>query len=433
MSVQLPPHDVWAERSLLGITIMHPDICGDAFQSVSPEDFYTPLHQDLAVVVSKMMRDRIPVDPTTVLGQVTAQGKGTRITGHWLLGLVQEAWSPHSAATLAETIRGHAGTRTVVHGLTRALQRLETVDAAFDPREDLRSMTAELRGFCDLAESIAAPVQERVPRGMGEFLSTPDTHDWLVPGMMERGERAVITGAEGGGKSVLVTQLATAMAGSLHPFTANLLGDGSHTIRVLVVDCENSAAQSRRRFRWMVDKVDEIREVRSAERVNWNEQMFIEIRPAGIDLLSTRDVSWLESCISATAPDLVVLGPLYKLHHENPNDESPARELAWVLDGLRDRHGFALLTEAHAGNATDMQGRRNMRPIGSSLWRRWPEYGFGLSRATDDPGKARAERVDVIAWRGSREERAWPSTLHHAHVLPWMPDVDYYADVESSF
>jgi hypothetical protein len=93
--------------------------------------------------------------------------------------------------------------------------------------------------------------------------------------------------------------------------------------------------------------------------------MSIEVRPAGIDLRTGDDVAWLERAIADTNPDLLVLGPLYKLHRMNPNEEQPARDVVWVLDGLRERYGFALLTEAHAGKATTGDGRRNMSPSGS--------------------------------------------------------------------
>ena len=241
-------------------------------------------------------------------------------------------------------------------------------------------------------------------------------------GLFVAGRECVVTH-----NSVLCSQLATCMAGGLHPFTAAPLGVGNRGIRVLIVDCENSAPQSRRRFRWMVHLVDAARAKHGLSPMDWSESMFIDTRPAGIDLLSAKDTSWLEHAITQTAPDLLVLGPLYKLHHLNPNDETAARELVWVLDSLRERHGFALLTEAHAGNGTDSSGDRMMRPLGSSLFRRWPEFGFGLRRAKADTSKGRAELVDVVSWRGSREERQWPSSLHHSHVLPWTPaDPDYY-------
>ncbi|WP_433621623.1 AAA family ATPase [Nocardia sp. CA-120079] len=141
---------------------------------------------------------------------------------------------------------------------------------------------------------------------------------------------------------------------------------------------------------------------------DWNDAMSIEVRPAGIDRRTGDDRAWLERALD---PDLLVLGPLYKLHRMNPNEEQPVRGVVWVLDGLRERYGFALLTEAHAGKATTGDGRRNMSPIGASLWLRWSEFGFGLARAAEDPGKGRAEIVDVVSWRGSREERDWPSNF----------------------
>ena len=209
------------------------------------------------------------------------------------------------------------------------------------------------------------------------------------------------------------------------------MGNGDKASRVLVIDCENSDDQSRRRYRWVIDRVKAVREQNDYASVDWNEQMRIDTKPAGIDLLSGRDISWLENAIQSLAPDLLALGPLYKLHHRDPSEETSAREVAHVIDGLRERHGFALLTEAHAGNSNDMQGQRVMRPIGSSLWRRWPEFGFGIRRAKDDPGLARASQVDVVSWRGAREERAWPARLSHGHTLPWIPDAEYYDSMNS--
>jgi replicative DNA helicase len=259
-----------------------------------------------------------------------------------------------------------------------------------------------------------------VPLTMTEFLDGPLDFDWIVPGLLERGERMIITGIEGGGKTWLCSQLAATIGGGVHPFTGAVLGQGERGIRVTVIDCENSAVQSRRRFKRILAQVDRLRCDAGYDPAEWKQQIAIDIRPEGINLLRTKDVSWLEHAISATAPDLLVLGPLYKTFNADPSDETAARAVTAVLDGLRARHGFALLTEAHAGKGEGVDGARRMAPIGSSLWMRWPEYGYGLRRARD-AREARAELVDVVAWRGSREERQWPAQLRHAHRLPWEP------------
>ncbi len=420
-------YDMTAEKALLGVTMLSPEACRAVFLAVRHDDWFHPACRDLASVVAEMLTAGAGVDPNSVL--VTAMSRGlvpARISPVFALECQQMAWAPESAPVLAQRIRDLSAARRLWQVGTRAAQRMESAWETGVDAVEISAAVTELRRACDDAEGILAD-NEQAPMSIGSFLDQPDERDWLIPGLLERMERIVLTGAEGGGKSVLATQLAVCMGAGLHPFTAAPLGAGHRGIRVLVVDCENSEAQSRRRFSWILRSAEAARHKHGLAPIDWDDQMFITCRPAGIDLLSSRDVAWLEQSITKCAPDLLVLGPLYKLHHANPNDETAARELVWVLDSLRERHGFALLTEAHAGNGTDQTGDRMMRPLGSSLFRRWPEFGFGLRRSKTDPGKARAQLVDVVSWRGSREERDWPSKLQHSHVLPWMPaDPDYY-------
>ncbi|AXQ65168.1 helicase [Gordonia phage Schmidt] len=422
-----PLFDEFAEQALLGTVMSSPGAVVDVFRSVAPDDWYRPKHQELAGVLGKMLKSGQGIDAVSVHGQVQAQGLGRSWDAADLFTLVQLASPAHVAAEHAKRIRALSGRRKLVQGCQRAIQRLQT-PTFFEEDGDVRQTTNELRQFCEVAEQTTSVQEQPAPTPMGEFLAEPDRHDWLVPGLLERMDRIVVTGAEGGGKSVLCTQMAACLAAGVHPFSGEVMGNGDHRVRVLIVDCENSPAQSRRRYRWVIRRVDTIRERNGFDPVDWSDSMAIDIRPAGIDLLSPRDVSWLEHAISSVSPDLLVLGPLYKLHHEDPSSEPAARELAWVLDGLRERHGFALLTEAHAGKSKDIEGVRNMAPIGSSMWLRWPEFGFGLVRSKNDPGRGRAELVDVVSWRGAREEREWPDELSHGGdlTLPWRPNAEYY-------
>jgi hypothetical protein len=76
-----------------------------------------------------------------------------------------------------------------------------------------------------------------------EFLDGPEPiYQWLMPGLLERGDRLMITGYEGWGKSTLVRQIALGCASGVHPFT----GESTEPVRVLFIDCENSETQLRR-------------------------------------------------------------------------------------------------------------------------------------------------------------------------------------------
>ncbi|AXQ51887.1 DnaB-like dsDNA helicase [Gordonia phage Catfish] len=427
------PFDDFAEKALLGAVMGAADVVGDVFLGVAADDWYRPRHRELAAVVVGMLRSGQGVDAVSVLGQVQARGLSRDWDGSALFELIQLApVAAQTARAHAERVRALSGRRKLLFAAQRATQRLST--PVYDGEDgDVRQITGELRQLCDAAEEATADRARPVPTGMDTFLSITDTHDWLVPGLLERMDRTILTGGEGGGKSVLCSQIAACVAGGVHPFSGQVLGRGAQQIRVLVLDCENSPAQSRRRYRKVIQRVNLKRDMDGYNPLAWDEWLSIDMRPAGVDLLSARDVSWVEHAISSTAPDLVVLGPLYKLHHLDENDNSAAREVAWVLDGLRERHKIALLTEAHSGKAKDLAGNRNTAPVGASVWLRWPEFGFGLrpSENGERDRSGRAKSVDVVPWRGAREERAWPSSLSWGHTLPWIADADYESEVKS--
>jgi replicative DNA helicase len=244
---------------------------------------------------------------------------------------------------------------------------------------------------------------------IGEFLDGDDPpFEWVIPGLLERGDRLILTGSEGLGKSVLFRQLAVCAAAGVHPFT----GRPVPARRVLYVDCENGVTQLRRAFRGLVGQARRV----SADP---SDRLFIEPRPEGLDLTTPEDETWLVRHVSAIQPALLLTGPLYRLHARNPNDEEPARQVARVLDRCRAAANCALVVEAHAGHGYGTP-ERPVRPTGTSLWLRWPEFGYGL-RATDE-FTPENRSVALVGWRGDRSERSWPSRLSAGGLWPWSAD-----------
>lgn len=418
----VPPqyaYNVLAEQSLLKIAV-HGDalalqLCRDLVGA-----FWDARHGALAALLGRMFTDGIYIDPVTVMSQITAQGMVSKVPGPFLHSVVSGPGEHDGVLWYADQVREMAARRSLREAAIRLSQQLEH---GWSRGDDLsvRGAMVEFRGAMDgLEASMESPDALGGPQSMAEFLDGPTEEDWLVPGLLERSERIILTGSEGLGKSVLCRQIATSMAGSVHPFSGAVLGRGDRGIRVTAVDCENSAVQSRRGYGRVVRQVDRVRASAGLGPVDWKAQMSIDIRGEGMDLLNTRDVAHLEHIVAATVPDLLVLGPLYKIFDADPSDEKAVRHVAAVLDGLRARHRFALLIEAHPGKGEGADGARRMAPIGSSLWLRWPEYGFGIRRAPGARGQ-RAQTVDVVSWRGSREERSWPQRLKHAQALPWAP------------
>jgi replicative DNA helicase len=88
-------------------------------------------------------------------------------------------------------------------------------------------------------------------------------------------------------------------------------------------------------------------------------------------------------------------------------------EVQGILDDLRTRFQFALVAEHHAPQGNN--GSRELRPFGSSLWLRWPEFGLRFRAHPDRPKQV----VLVERWRGDRYRANWPDELHRGPAWPW--------------
>lgn len=422
-------HDVMAEQALLGAAILVHEQAQPAFLSVPATAFYLPRHQVLADVIRGMVVRDHPVDPVTILSAVADAGLVQRVGGApYLHTLVATPYSAVNADFYASRILELHGRRRLWEAASREIQMLDADWASGELARPVAASVGALRAACDEVLTFSTAAAPADVLSLDEFLRVPDRYDWLVPGLLERGDRLILTGAEGFGKTELATQLVMSVAGSLHPFSGQPTEYGEP--RVLVIDCENPEALTRRRYRRIAGAIDSARAMWEAPPLDWGKRVKVEMRRGGLNLLEPADVAWLESMVAAASPDLLALGPLYKLHNGNVNDAEQMGQMLRTIDRLRERHGFALITEAHASKTQNGQGVRTMEPEGSAVFLRWPEFGMGLRRNKENPN----DQADVVFWRGSREEREWPDALfrRNSGLLPWGPGHDYFDQLRAA-
>jgi len=416
--------DVVAERQILAMALAGHDSTRERFLSLPAEAFSAGRHDVVATVLRDKLRRGLPINALTVAADA-ASVVGTDHNAEQVQRFVMECSS--SAPPLntwgyyEERVRMCATSTKAEQDARRFLQKL---DAADDTEQISNALRVVQEDLASASEGMVAAVTEP-PMSLQALLDEEDEpHDWLVPGLWERMDRVIITGFEGTGKSFLLAQFGLTVAAGVHPFTAEVINrDG---FRVLVLDCENSKRQIKRRYRQVRRSVDQLREMRTMRPIDWNEQLRFVMRPEGVDLGNAAELARVEAAIAATAPDLVVAGPLYRMHKMNINEEQSARELVDALDRLRVKYRFTLICEAHVGHGGEHTGGRKLRPTGSSLFLRWPEFGYGIRAFGDAQAEEHPSTVEVVAWRGSRDERNWPRYLKHGDTLPWTPSDPQY-------
>lgn len=395
------PADLDAEATLLGSVIRKPGTMDTLWGRVDCTWFHRPAHAALWATFETLW----------------AEGRGVGYAGKF------EAWDHFAVRDeMLKTVTGLTPETfdkfvnelrdTLPVGLTGVTGTLERM--AFRRRllstaselTDLAASDADLEALASDAETRCAglDVEPAVDAGvwLPDFIGQSDSDDpWAIPGLLRRGWRAIIVATEGGGKSTLLRQLAVGAARGIHPLRFTPIPPQ----RVLFVDAENPLGVLRRSMR-------QLWEIPCASTESFPPRLLPV--PAGLNLRKPRDRAMLEAEMRKTKPDLLVLGPLYKLYSREAKetDEQAAMATQAIIDRLRVRYGCAVLIEHHAPHGDSW--KRDMRPFGSSAWLRWPELGIGM-----EPCKDREGSMTLARWRGDRMSNSWPARIDRDQVWPW--------------
>jgi replicative DNA helicase len=387
-----------AERDVIGSAFVNPDLVRALSEEVQPEDFYAPLHEHVWRCIIRRWTAQEPISEILVAQEVSEGRSGMRpIDAVTLYDMRASVGSvPVSAPHHARLVHEAARRRALVQFLTQTQQAA----SSNMPLADLMSMARN--EFESLKRQASADMPSIT---LGELLEGTDDYDWLIPGLLEREDRLMLTGSEGGGKTTFFRQVTILSAAGINPMTF----EGIEPVRIQVIDCENTERQWRRKVRPLALKAQQTGTVNPLEAMNLS-------FPGRIDISSEKWLGAVHRLIDQNKPDMLAIGPLYKMARSAMNTDDDVAPVLAALDSIRER-GIALLIEAHAGHSLSGEGgTRNLRPRGSSALLGWPEMGFGLRLSKEDPNTTIIER-----WRGDRDERSWPEQITRGGEWPWTP------------
>jgi len=99
--------------------------------------------------------------------------------------------------------------------------------------------------------------------------------------------------------------------------------------------------------------------------------------------------------------------------------EAVSKAIEYEETLMKDRkegiYNCALWIEHHAPLGSTMS-TRDLRPFGSAVWSRWPEFGISLQ---PDPTAVTPFVYDVRHFRGARDERPWPLKITRGKRFPF--------------
>lgn len=395
------PYNLDAEASLLGALMLRPDLFQAISNAITVSDFYSPVNRIIYTALLSLYNHGQVIDAVTVGDEVARMGKIDAIGGPAaLVDLTANVPSTSGASRYAGIIVEMANLRRIIDIANDAAERATgMVDDSIKLVEDMQAALTSIGvNLGDMPEGVWR---------LDDFLDRPDIEQapWIIPGMFRAGWRVMVVAAEGLGKTVLMRQIAMAAAQGIHPLHYQQIPP----VRSLIVDAENPEDS-------ILEVCNPIRDRVSMAAKDYDpDRAWLWHKPAGFNLRRRPDRVALETIIAEVQPDLVCMGPLYKVYEvaANENDELAAREVMAVLDDLRTRYSFALMLEHHAPKET-AGSRRKLMPYGSSFWLRWPEMGISLAPVDND-----VQTLVVGRWRGDRLKNEWPVKLHRSDNWPW--------------
>ncbi|MBS1674103.1 MAG: AAA family ATPase [Actinobacteria bacterium] len=388
------------EQHVVGAAMRFPRAATDLQREVTGSDF-----RDLRLgrifdgVIAAALGDE-PVDYLTVWQKLAGWDvRGINVTD--LSAWSDAAVSPSLGAAHAATVRRESMRRSLA-SIGATLR--ETTE---DPSVAAARISEQLREIRDATRSSGKSV-----RWLREVLNVPeedDAYDWVIPDLLERQDRLMLSAGEGVGKSTWLRQVAVLGAAGIHPFSFHQI----EPVNALVVDAENSERQWRRAVRGLADTAA------TRGRRDPRDHMAVHCVPV-MDITRPNDLGQVHRWIDEVKPDLLLLGPLYRVTKGSLNDDDDVAPVLAALDSIRERN-VAMLIEVHAGHARSTSGERELRPRGSSALLGWPEFGLGIRR--DKVAEGRRPTFSLVRWRGDRDRREWPTRMTRGEhqIFPWEP------------
>lgn len=236
---------------------------------------------------------------------------------------------------------------------------------------------------------------------------------FVIPGVLSAGERWLVTGLEGRGKSTFLRQVAVCCAAGLHPWEFTTIPP----VKTLFIDAENHPDQVQDSWSQLLGLCAHKNAIMKRGNL-----IIVEAWDDEIDLASEEGEAWLVERMHAERPELLVMGPIYNLSAEDVSSHAVVGRIKQVINKARALYGTAVIMEHHAPHKGPMDTVRSVRPYGSSTFLKWPDYGYGFRpmEGEDMEEVFEFEKLRHPRVRGRKFPTHMRNGKQNTDEFPWM-------------
>lgn len=369
------PHDLGAERALLGAVLIDERVMALAADLVGPEDFYLPNHGSLWRLFLRMAQAREPIDPVTVASRLLVspdKGRGEFGSPGYIAELPEHCPSTAPVATYAGRVSATAHQRRLLAGLHEAQRRVRAGEDSEQVFEALLAATVAQKRTdtwtADESWGLNEDEADRILMGTQQVASERVMSsgyaglDRVLGGGFRGGDLVIVGATTSMGKSSLAmgTMTSALLAGrralylSCEPrrpeWTHRLM---STTTGVPLELCRPAAARLRAQKHW--DLLSQFADAELRENLR---KLTLVYKP-GLSLSQAMTYAKREALRGQV--DYIVVDHIHLMNHGKTRDERSDQAVARTSQGLKELAGelnCAVVALAQFNRSADSPERR---------------------------------------------------------------------------
>lgn len=134
-ALKVPPHDLEAERSVLGAILIDSSAINLVAEFLKPEHFYDPTHQLIFQSMLSLFEKQQPIDIVTLVNQLKTEGNLKKIGGKsYLSDLIDTVPTSANIEKYGQIVKDHFTKRKLIEISSR------TVEKAFDEQAEVKKL-----------------------------------------------------------------------------------------------------------------------------------------------------------------------------------------------------------------------------------------------------------------------------------------------------